>query len=176
MAQPRPDGEANTKTPSWRSALYHGLSAALVAVFSFSTASLVASLREPYWAPIAAVVVLYPDREATRRAAVERILGTIIGSLVGWASAAWWHQNLAVYGLSVVVAVGLCYALRLPNAARLGAVTVTVITLIPRPEAAHLIAFHRFVEVSYGVACALAYTAAEDLVPKSWRGSPEPRD
>jgi len=170
--QPRPGGDADTKAPSWRGAIYHGVSAAFVAVFSFSTASLVPFLLEPYWAPIAAVVVLYPDREATRRAAVERFIGTAIGSLIGWASAAWWHQNLLLYGLSIVVAVGLCYALRLENAARLCAVAVTVITLIPRAEAAHLIAFHRFAEVSYGVACALAYTATGGLIRARWRRCP----
>jgi uncharacterized membrane protein YgaE (UPF0421/DUF939 family) len=159
-----PGGAAETRRPSWRGAIYHGVSAGLVAAFSFSTASLVPSLREPYWAPIAAVVVLYPARDATRRAAVERFIGTTIGSLIGWATADWWHQNLALYGLSVVVAVGLCYALRLENAARLCAVTVTVITLIPRAEAAYLVAFHRFVEVSYGVACALAYTMAAEAI------------
>src|SRR5580698_6288977 len=172
MTQPRPGGGAENRAPSWRGAIFHGVSAALVAVFSFSTARLVPSLLEPYWAPVAAVVVLYPAREATRRAAGDRFIGTAIGSLIGWACAACWHENVALYGLSVVVAVGLCYALRLENAARLCAVTVTVITLIPRPEAAHLVALHRFVEVSYGVACALAYTACVDLVRARWHLSP----
>ena len=82
-----------------------------------------------------------------------------------------------MYGLSVMVAVGLCYLLRLENASRLCAVAVTVITIIPRAEPAHLVAFHRFVEVSYGVVCALAYTVAVDLVRDSWRRRlPAPRD
>jgi hypothetical protein len=74
-----------------------------------------------------------------------------------------------IYGLSIVIAVGLSYALRLQNAARLCAVTVTVIALIPRLEAPHLVAFHRFVEVSYGVACTLAYTAIADRVRGHWQ-------
>jgi len=157
--------------------LFHGASAAVVAVFCYSAVRLVPSLHETYWAPIAAVVVLYPDREATKKAATERFTGTIIGSLIGWASAAWWHQSVALYGLSVMVAVGLCYLLRLENASRLCAVAVTVITIIPRAEPAHLVAFHRFVEVSYGVVCALAYTVAVDLVRDSWRRRlPAPRD
>jgi len=51
------------------------------------------------------------------------------------------------------------------------AVAVTVITLIPRSEPAHLIAFHRFVEVTYAVACALAYTVSRDLALRCRRGS-----
>jgi uncharacterized membrane protein YgaE (UPF0421/DUF939 family) len=152
---------------AWGAALFRGASAAVVAVFSYATVSLL-PLRETYWAPIAAVVVLYPDRETTKKAAFERFIGTIIGSLIGWASAAWWHQNILFYGLSVLVAVGICYLLRLENASRLCAVAVTVITIIPRPEPAHLVAFHRCVEVSYGVACALAYTVAVDVV-RRWR-------
>jgi uncharacterized membrane protein YccC len=147
-----------------RPAFFHGLSAAIVAVFAYTTANLVPSLPETYWAPMAAVVVLYPDGQATRKAAVERFFGTIVGCLVGWGAAATWHGHVLVYGLAVVGAVGLCYLLRLEGAARLAAVAVTVITLIPRPEPADLIAFHRFVEVSYGVACAFVYMVVVDRV------------
>jgi uncharacterized membrane protein YccC len=170
MKEPRNAGPLPApRIAAWRSAIYHGVSAAVVAVFAYSTARLVPALLEPYWAPIAAVVVLYPDRDATRKAGVDRFLGTVIGSLIGWASAVWWHHNVMLYGLSIVVAVGVSYALRLESAARLCAVAVTVITLIPRLEVPYLVAFHRFVEVSYGVACALAYTAIADHVRGRWQ-------
>ncbi len=155
--------------PPWRAALVQGTSAAIVAVFCYATIRLVPSLQEPYWAPIAAVVVLYPDREATRKASIQRLIGTVLGSLVGWGSAASWDQSLALYGLAIVVAVGLCYLLRLEDAARLCAVTVTIITLIPHAGPPYRVAFHRFVEVSYGVACALAYTMIADRIRARWR-------
>ncbi len=131
-----------------------------MAVFSYFTASLVPWLHEAYWAPIAAVVVLYPDGDSTRKASGDRFLGTIIGSLVGWACAVSWHENLLVYGGFVTASVAFCYLLRRENASRLCAVAVTVITLIPRAEPASLVALHRSIEVTYGVACALAFTAA----------------
>jgi uncharacterized membrane protein YgaE (UPF0421/DUF939 family) len=139
-------------------------------MFCYFTASRVRSLHETYWAPIAAVVVLYPQTDATRKASTDRFLGTVIGSLIGWGSATYWNENVLLYGVAVMFAVGLCYLLRLENASRLCAVAVTVITLIPRSEPAYVVAFHRFVEVSYGVACAVAYTVALDFVrrlPKS---------
>ena len=74
-----------------------------------------------------------------------------------------------LYGLAVLVAVGLCYLLRLENASRICAVAVPVITLIPRSEPAYLVAFHRFVEVCYGVACAVGYTLALDAARRRWR-------
>src|ERR1700733_886735 len=104
---------AKTWRISARGALLQGASAAFVAMFAYCTVSLVPSLREPYWAPIAAVVVLYPQTEATRKASRDRFVGTVIGSLIGWGSATYWNQNLLLYGLAVLVAVGLCYLLRL---------------------------------------------------------------
>jgi uncharacterized membrane protein YccC len=145
-----------------------------VAVFCYSTVRLVPALQESYWAPIAAVFVLYPDREAPRKAAIERFIGTIIGSLVGCACATWWHQSIVLYGLGIAVAVGICYLLRLQNASRLCAVAVTIITVIPRPGPAYEVAFHRFVEVSYGVVCALAYTVVVDRVRRLRRRVAEP--
>jgi uncharacterized membrane protein YccC len=158
-----------TPHPSWRTALVRGVSSGVVAVFCYATVSRVPSLREPYWAPIAAVVVLYPEREATKKAAFDRFSGTIIGCLIGWGSAVWWHENILLYGVAIVAAVAVCTLLRLGNASRLCAVAVTVLTLVPHLESAHRVAIHRFVEVSYGVACALGYTLAADLVGAWWR-------
>jgi uncharacterized membrane protein YgaE (UPF0421/DUF939 family) len=156
---------AETRT-HWKvlgtAALLQGASAAFVAVFCYFTAGFLPSLHEAYWAPIAAVVVLYPETGATRKASTERFLGTAIGSIIGWGSATYWHECVFLYGAAVLVAVGLCHLLRLENASRLCAVAVSVITLIPRSEPAYLVAFHRFLEVSYGVACAVAYTMVLD--------------
>jgi uncharacterized membrane protein YgaE (UPF0421/DUF939 family) len=161
------DGNAaSSGQASFREALSGGAGTALVAVFSYVTISLLPSLREPYWAPIAAIVVLYRDREATRQAGLQRFLGTGIGCLIGWGAASSWHGHVALYGVAVLLAVGLCHLLRLEAAARLCAVSVTVITIIPHAEAAHLVALHRFLEVSYGVACALAYTTVVDRLSR----------
>jgi uncharacterized membrane protein YgaE (UPF0421/DUF939 family) len=95
-------------------------------------------------------------------------LGTAIGSFLGWGCAVCWHHQILLYGIAILFAVALCYALRLENASRLCAVAVTVITLIPRPDPPHLVAFHRFIEVSYGVLCAVAFTFARDAVRRRW--------
>jgi uncharacterized membrane protein YccC len=160
-------------SPTWRTtanaALFHGVSAAIVAVFSYATAASVPFLREAYWAPIAAVVVLYPDREATTKASLQRFAGTLVGSLLGWGAALTWHHHLALFGVAVFLTVGICYALRCEAAARLGAVAVTVITIIPHAEPAHQVAMYRFIEVTYGLACALGYTLAVDLLRRRLR-------
>jgi uncharacterized membrane protein YgaE (UPF0421/DUF939 family) len=157
-------GETGATTSATRTALFHGASAAVVAVFCYGTASRIPWLHEAYWAPIAAVVVMYPEREATVQAGLQRLVGTAVGSAIGWASAAWWQGNVLLYGAAILVAVALCHALRLPAAARLCAVAVTVITIIPHPEPPGLVALYRFIEVSYGVACAVAYMGLAELV------------
>jgi uncharacterized membrane protein YgaE (UPF0421/DUF939 family) len=158
-----------TPRPSWRIALARGVSSALVAVFCYATVNQVPSLSEPYWAPMAAVIVLYPTREATKNAAFDRFSGTIIGCVIGCGSAMWWHDNILFYGGAIVAAVAVCTLLRLENASRLSAVAVSVLTLVPHVESAQMAALHRFLEVSYGVACALGYTLVADFVGARWR-------
>jgi uncharacterized membrane protein YgaE (UPF0421/DUF939 family) len=146
-----------------------GWAVALVAVFSYATARVFFHLDESYWAPIAAVVVLYPDVKSTRRASLDRFLGTLIGCLVGWAGAQWWHQHILLYGLAIFMGVGICWLLSLQNASRLCAVAITVITLIPRMEPAWQVALYRFVEVSYGVVCALVYALLQSRILAAWQ-------
>jgi uncharacterized membrane protein YgaE (UPF0421/DUF939 family) len=86
----------------------------------------------------------------------------MIGCLVGWGGAVWWHQNVLLYGLAIFLGVGVCWMLRLENASRLCAVAITVIVLIPRDMAASHVAFFRFLEVSYGVLCGLVYSIAAE--------------
>ena len=148
--------------------VFYACGVAVVALLSYVVASHL-PLPEPYWAPIAAVVVLSPERNATTQAAGDRFLGTLVGSFTGWAGAAWWHGNLAVYGLAVLVGVLGCGILRLDRASRICAVTTSVIILIPRPLAPHLVAFHRFCEVSFGAGCALVVTMAGDALRLRWR-------
>jgi uncharacterized membrane protein YgaE (UPF0421/DUF939 family) len=147
-----------------RHALAHGFGAAIVAVFAYVTASRFPFVHEAYWAAIAAVVVLCPERAETMKAGVQQFFGSAVGGLIGWASASWWQHNPLVYGAAVLLAVTVCYALRLPSAARLSGVAVTITTVIPLEASPAMVALHRFVEVSYGVLCAVAYTAAVEWV------------
>ena len=157
-------GRSEAGKTTRREAIAYSVSLAFMAAFCYSTMRLVPSLPEAYWAPIAGLVVLYPAGDATKKAAFQYFAGTVIGCVVGWGCSVWWHENVAIYALGVVVGVALCYLLRLESAARLCSVAITVITLIPHDASPHVVAFHRFVEVSYGVACALAYTVIADAV------------
>jgi uncharacterized membrane protein YgaE (UPF0421/DUF939 family) len=160
--------ERESKAPrerDWVSRLFlQATGTAVVAMFAYATATRLPSLREAYWAPIAAAIVLYPERQATVKAGAQRLLGTAVGSLVGWASAAGWQGHVGLYGVAVFVAVSFCYLVRWQDASRLCAVAVTVITLIPHHEPAVQVALMRFLVVAYGVGCAVLYMLAIDWI------------
>jgi uncharacterized membrane protein YgaE (UPF0421/DUF939 family) len=170
-----PSENAKSFEPVIGKTLVHGVGAAFVAVLSYLTARRLPFLHEAYWAAMAAVVVLCPERGATMKAGVQQFFGSAVGGLIGWACASWWHQDVLLYGVAVLLAVSLCYLLRLPNAARLSGVAVTITTLIPSQATPAAVALHRFLEVSYGVACAVGYTAAVGcLVGLRQRWRPRP--
>ena len=61
----------------------------------------------------------------------------------------WWVTSLLFCGL-------LCALLRLRGAYRFAAITLSIVLLIAHQRPAWIVASHRFVEVSVGIAVALA--------------------
>jgi uncharacterized membrane protein YgaE (UPF0421/DUF939 family) len=142
-----------------RAALVYGVSSAFVAAFSYVTASRLPFVHEAYWAPFAALISFYPEQKATLKAGAQQLIGSAVGGAIGWASASWWQNDALIYGAAVVLAVSVCYLIRCETAARLAALSVTIITIVPLPGTPADRASHRFFEVSYGVVCAIAFTA-----------------
>jgi len=66
---------------------------------------------------------------------------------------------MIVYGLGVFAIGLICAALRLGEAYRLASVTLAIVMLIAHTKPAWIVAAHRFVEVSVGIAVGLALTA-----------------
>jgi uncharacterized membrane protein YccC len=132
-----------------------GLMGAVAAWTAYASASLI-GFREGYWAAISAVVVMQSDLSTARTTARDRFIGTAIGGLVGWACALCWHAQGWIYALAIGLSVFVCWIAKLSGAGRLAAVTVTVIVLIPRDEPEWRIALFRFLEVTWGIAIAIA--------------------
>jgi uncharacterized membrane protein YgaE (UPF0421/DUF939 family) len=114
-------------------------------------------LPEFYWAPISAIVIIQstidPKTMAWQRFA-GTALGAAMGALIGTlfpASAA----NTWVYAGAIFLSGVLCVWLRFRGAYRFAAITLTIILLIAHTVAAFIVAWHRFVEVSLGIAVAL---------------------
>jgi uncharacterized membrane protein YccC len=148
-------------------ALRQALMTAAAAWFSFETTTWVGS-RDGFWAAVSAIVVMQSDLIGTRNSARDRLVGTAIGALTGWACAAGWQDHTSIYALAIVGCVLLCGLLNLGAAGRLSAVTLTVIVLIPRQEPIWKIALFRFLQVSWGIAVAMGVVELVSRAERRW--------
>jgi uncharacterized membrane protein YccC len=153
----------------WKNA---GLTALATCVCHAITLAL--GLKTGYWATISCVVVMQSEVGATLVASRDRLLGTAIGALAGWAAVLAWPRHgavmdVAVLGLAVCVAIAMCNVLDLRSAGRLAGVTVVIVFLLHGAESAWRAAASRFLLVSLGVVVALVVTGI--FFPKSlWMG------
>jgi uncharacterized membrane protein YccC len=76
-------------------------------------------------------------------------------------AAVYFTTNLFVFAAAVFVLGLLCAAFRMEKTAyRYASITLAIIVLIPRSNAAWIVALHRFGEVSVGIVVGLAIVAA----------------
>jgi uncharacterized membrane protein YccC len=156
-AGPRPASGSGAPSTQERliAGIRQGLMTAAAAWISYASSSLI-GLREGFWAAISAIVVLQADLTTTESSARDRFVGTAIGGLIGWACALCWHGHLWIYALAVGLTIFGCWLAEVGAAGRLAAITVTVIVLIPQSEVVWKIALFRSLEVSWGIAIAVA--------------------
>ena len=128
-----------------------------------------------YWAAIATLVVMQSTLSATLLISVERIAATALGAVTGALLASYFTGNPLLFAAAVFVLGLLCAAFRMEKSAhRYASVTLAIIMLIPRSNAAWIVAVHRFFEVSVGILVALAVTAVwTERQPKSANQSSE---
>lgn len=112
-------------------------------------------LPESYWAPISAIVIIQSTINP-RTVAWQRFAGTALGAALGALVATFFSSSALVYGVAVLVCGLLCAVLRLDGAYRFAAITLSIVLLIAHQRPAWIVASHRFVEVSVGIAVALA--------------------
>ena len=93
---------------------------------------------------------------AALKVSSERFMGTALGALVGGLVASYLPPNVAVFGGCIFVLGLVCALARSSYSAyRFGGITAAIVLLVPRSDPAWLAAFHRFAEVSIGIAVAL---------------------
>jgi len=113
-------------------------------------------LHGGYWGAISAIIVLQSNVGATINAPRDRLLGTIIGAVLGFSCTLFgalpWNYILAVF-LAVVV----CGLLGFRNSSRLAGVTVTIVMLV-QSGSRRTIALDRVIQVVLGIVVAVAVT------------------
>jgi uncharacterized membrane protein YccC len=139
-----------------RAALINSVRATVAAVASVLLARLL-SLPEVYWAPISTIVILLSTINPLTLA-WQRFAGTALGAALGALIATFLPPNWMVYGVGVFVCGILCALLHIASAYRFAAITLTIVLLVAHTRPPWTVAAHRFVEVSLGIAVALAVT------------------
>jgi len=156
--------------PAWttrlgltREALLHSLRTAIATVVSMLLARAL-KLPEFYWAPISTIVILLSVTDPLALA-WQRFVGTAVGAALGALIATYFSANGMVYGAGILVCGVLSAMLRLGAAYRFAAITLTIVLLITHGRPPWVVASHRFVEVSLGIAVALLVTLLWRLPP-----------
>jgi uncharacterized membrane protein YccC len=140
-----------------RRLLLHAAKTALAAGLCWWLASRL-GLHEGYWGAISAIIVLQSNVGATITASRDRLLGTLIGAVLGFCSTLYGHLPWN-YMLAVLAAVILCGLLNLRESSRLAGVTVTIVMLV-HAGSHWTVALDRVVDVFLGILVALAVSTS----------------
>jgi uncharacterized membrane protein YgaE (UPF0421/DUF939 family) len=116
-------------------------------------------MPEYYWAPISTIVIVQSTIPPLTLG-WQRFVGTALGAVLGAALATFFRPSALVYAVGILVCGLLAWILRVGGAYRFAGITLSIILLIPRTRAPWLIGWHRFLEVSLGIAVALVVTTA----------------
>ena len=137
----------------------HAARTAVAAVVSYAIARL---FRQPeaYWAPISTLIITQSTLGTSLPISAQRFAGTAVGTVAGAAVVAYFGNSLVAFGIAILL-IGLpCACLRVERKAyRYACITLAIVMLVPRPNAASLIALHRFFEVSLGIVVGLTLSA-----------------
>jgi uncharacterized membrane protein YccC len=125
-------------------------------------------LPEAYWAAVTTVVVMQSTLGASFTVSWQRFVGTAMGAATGALFATYFVSNTAIFAIGIFLMGIVCAALRLDRAAyRFAGVTLAIVMLIARSGPDWIVAVHRFLDVSVGIAVALLLTAL-------WPEPPDP--
>lgn len=138
---------------------------AIAAVAAMLLARLL-KMPEYYWAPISTIVIVQ-STIPPRALGWQRFVGTALGAVLGALIATFFRPNAWVYAVGMVVCGLLAWRLRVGGAYRFAAITLSIILLIPRDRAPWIAGWHRFLEVSLGIAVALVVTTIWPLTKKA---------
>jgi uncharacterized membrane protein YgaE (UPF0421/DUF939 family) len=149
-----------TSTANFRLAIKTALAGCLAMYFAD-----LMRLPQSYWAAISAMIVMQTNLGAAVKQSWIRFAATAVGAAISIPFAAYFPQNLFVFGVAVFLTVVLCTVLHLEDGLRLAAVTIAIILLVPHTGRPWVPALNRFLEVSFGIFVALL--VAEFVWPSS---------
>lgn len=138
------------------------------AVATVASMLLARTLKMPefYWAPISTIVILLSTINPLTLA-WQRFAGTALGAFLGALIATYFPPNWIVYGVGLFACGVLSAMLRIGSAYRFAAIALSIVLLITHTRPPWIVATHRFIEVSLGIAVALLVTVIWPVSSKS---------
>lgn len=112
---------------------------------------------QPFWAAITAIAVTQQRYSDTRNLSRDQFIGALAGGLFGFAGAslgAGAHEILG-YAATVAAVIVACWCMNVGSAARLGAITATIVLLVPMQGPLWDVPLFRLLQVILGAACTL---------------------
>jgi len=147
-----------------RDCLLDSLRTTVAAVIAMVLARLL-KLPEYYWAPISAIVIVQSTIPPLTLG-WQRFVGTALGAALGAALATFFSASVPVYALGILLCGLLSWLLRVGGAYRFAGITLSIVLLIPHTSRPWIAGWHRFLQVSLGIAVALAVTMLWPLTKK----------
>jgi uncharacterized membrane protein YccC len=151
----------------------HAARTAIAATVSLLAARLL-RLPNDYWAAVSCIVVMQSTLGTALAVSVQRFVGTGIGAATGALVATYYGGNALAFGVSLFAVGLLCWALHIERSAyRYAGIALAIVMLAVHTESAPAAAFHRFIEVSLGIAVGLVLTIVwpetSTVVPEAGR-------
>lgn len=149
-----------------RRAVEHSARTAVAATASLLVAR-VFRLPEAYWAAVSTLLVMQSSFGAALKVSARRFAGTALGAAVGALLATHFGPNALAFGAGIFLTGLICLSLgRVKRfneyldrtTYRYAGVALAITMLVVRYNAPWVVAVHRFLEVSIGIAVALALT------------------
>src|ERR1700761_1203780 len=88
-------------------------------------------LHQGFWSAITAISVAQMEFRDTQSTARKQFTGAAIGGIVGLCLTLGFGDHLPVYAAAIVLSVLTCWLLSVADASQLGAITATIILLVP---------------------------------------------
>ena len=153
----------STKSSARITALQLSLRAAVATGMAVAIAQWL-ELPFPIYAVLAAVIVMDLSPSKTREFAVQRLVGTVLGAVVGVIFSYSQYEGPIAVTISILAAMMLSYAVGLYPAAKLAGYVCGIVVLA-HSDHAWWYAFYRVIETFLGIAMAVLVS----LIPKLLR-------
>jgi uncharacterized membrane protein YccC len=139
--------------------LVHSVRSAIAATVSLAVARLL-KMPEAYWAPLTTIVVMQSTLGGAWAVSIHRLIGTAVGAFFGGLLASYVTLDVMGFGLAIFALGLICGLAHLNQSAyRFAGITLAIVTLVGRGKPPWIVATHRFIEVSVGIAVGLALSA-----------------